>query len=78
MNTNQYASNLLMFRETEWYRRHGKHPQRIVKTRDEGTPYPIGDRDWNRQHPDNPEHIGELMKRDGVYDGIVGASPPGK
>jgi len=46
--------------EVEWYRQHGAHPDRIA-TDAAGQPYVIGNTDWNRLHPNRPEHVDERM-----------------
>jgi len=48
--------------EVEWYRQHGKHPDRITRNHT-GTEYVIGDWSWNRQHPDRREMIESFLPR---------------
>jgi hypothetical protein len=40
----------------EWYRKNGKHSERIVKD-GQGRDYVIGDVSWNNRYPDKPEYI---------------------
>ena len=48
-------------REVEWYRRHGRYPERIRRDLS-GTAYVIGDWSWNRNHPNKSEVIEYRMK----------------
>lgn len=46
--------------EVEWYRRHGKYPERI-KPDSAGVLYVIGDLSWNMNRPDKLERIESAM-----------------
>lgn len=60
--------NSVQEREVAWYRRYGKHPERIRLT-NTGEPYVIGDWSWRRSHPVAPEEVEARMSRAGVYRG---------
>lgn len=47
--------------ELEWYRQHGKHPERI-KRGSPGGDYVIGDEAWHRKYPEKLEPIEALMQ----------------
>lgn len=53
-------------REVEWYRRHGRHPERIVLDRT-GNPFVIGDWSWRRLHAVAFELVEDRMRAAGVY-----------
>jgi hypothetical protein len=70
--------------EVAWYRKHGKHPQRIQRMYGgEGDEYVVGDWSWHRMHSDSTEWIDARMAhalaspndqlRNG--DGIAGSQP---
>ena len=51
--------------EIEWYRAHGKHPDRITKEAVRPFhPYVIGDHSWNAANPDRKEFIEAYMSND--------------
>lgn len=53
-------------KEVEWYRRHGKYPERIRRC-GSGELYVVGDWAWERHHPDKPEPIEFRMQLAGLY-----------
>ncbi|WP_047933268.1 hypothetical protein [Pseudomonas putida] len=46
--------------ELEWYRQHGKYPERIRRD-SPGGDYVIGDEAWHRKFPEKREPIEALM-----------------
>lgn len=54
-------------REIEWYQRHGKYPERIIRDRGGGC-YVVGDHSWNLNHRDKIEYVEQLMNIARVYD----------
>lgn len=51
-----------MISEVEWYRKYGKHPERIVKD-SSGQLYVIGDFSWNRPNTNKKEEFEPQYKR---------------
>lgn len=57
----QYMNNQARA-EVEWYRQHGKYPERIVRD-DRGHLYVVGDWAWNARHPTKREQVEGRMPR---------------
>lgn len=53
-------------REVEWYRRHGRYPER-VRVSGDGRYYVVGDWSWNRLRATKPEFVEPRMHAAGVY-----------
>ena len=59
--------------EVDWYRQHGKYPQRIARD-SRGTEYVIGDAAWNARHEWAKERVEPQMRR-AVSKAEVGRAP---
>jgi hypothetical protein len=46
--------------QVRWYRQLGQHQERVA-TDSAGIEYVIGDRDWNRHHPDKRELVDDRL-----------------